>query len=31
VIVNTAPPETLRAKVAALHQRYLALAAAPSS
>ncbi len=30
VIVNTATPAALRAKVARLHQRYLALAAAPS-
>ena len=29
IIVNTATPEALRAEVAALHQRYLALAAAP--
>jgi dephospho-CoA kinase len=29
IIVNTASLETLRAEVAALHQRYLALAAAP--
>jgi dephospho-CoA kinase len=29
IIVNTATPEALRAKVVALHQRYLALAAAP--
>ena len=29
VIVNTAPPEALRAGVMALHQRYLALAAEP--
>ena len=30
IIVNTATPEALRAEVAALHQRYLALAAASS-
>jgi len=30
VIVNTATPAALRAEVATLHQRYLALAAAPS-
>jgi len=30
IIVNTATLEALRAEVAALHQRYLALAAAPS-
>ncbi|MDZ7585326.1 MAG: dephospho-CoA kinase [Thiobacillus sp.] len=29
IIVNTATPEVLRVEVAALHQRYLALAAAP--
>jgi dephospho-CoA kinase len=29
IIVNTATPEALRAEVAALHQRYLALAVAP--
>jgi dephospho-CoA kinase len=30
VILNTAPPEALRAEVASLHQRYLGLAAAAS-
>lgn len=30
IIVNTATPEALRTEVAALHQRYLALATAPS-
>lgn len=30
VIVNTVSPEALRAQVAALHQRYLALSTAPS-